>query len=57
MLEVRGLDVNIGPVPILRGVGLEVPPGSMRGTAHPVQYQDRISTVAIQGAIGLINHA
>ncbi len=31
MLEVSGLDVNIGPIPTLRGVGLEVPPGSMRG--------------------------
>ena len=31
MLEVKGLDVNIGPIPILRGVSLEVPPGSMRG--------------------------
>lgn len=31
MLEVSGLDVNIGPVPILRGVTLEVPAGAMVG--------------------------
>ncbi len=31
MLEVSGLDVDIGPVPILRGVTLEVPSASMRG--------------------------
>ena len=31
MLEVSGLDVNIGPVPILRQVTLSVPPGAMVG--------------------------
>ena len=31
MLKVSGLDVNIGATPILRGVGLEVPKGSMCG--------------------------
>ena len=31
MLKVEGLDVNIGATPILRGVGLEVPAGSMCG--------------------------
>jgi branched-chain amino acid transport system ATP-binding protein len=31
MLKVEGLDVNIGAVPILRDVGLEVPAGSMCG--------------------------
>ena len=31
MLDVAGLDVNIGPVPILRQVSLSVPPGAMVG--------------------------
>ena len=31
MLEVKGLDVDIGPTPILRGVGLEVPTGTTCG--------------------------
>lgn len=31
MFEVRGLDVDIGPTPILRGVGLEVPSGTTCG--------------------------
>lgn len=31
MLRVAGLDVNIGPTPILRGVELEVPSGSLCG--------------------------
>jgi branched-chain amino acid transport system ATP-binding protein len=31
MLEVSGLDVNIGPVPILRQVSLSVPAGAMVG--------------------------
>ena len=31
MLKVSGLDVNIGPTPILRGLALEVPAGSMCG--------------------------
>ena len=31
MLEIRNLDVNIGPVPILRGVGMDVPAGAMVG--------------------------
>jgi branched-chain amino acid transport system ATP-binding protein len=31
MLKVEGLDVNIGATPILRGVALEVPAGSMCG--------------------------
>lgn len=31
MLEVKGLDVNIGPTPILRGVELTVPAGSICG--------------------------
>ncbi len=31
MLEVSGLDVNIGPTPILRGLNLEVPSGTMCG--------------------------
>ncbi|MDP6705368.1 MAG: ATP-binding cassette domain-containing protein [Alphaproteobacteria bacterium] len=31
MLEVSALDVDIGPVPILRGVGLRVPTGRMCG--------------------------
>ncbi len=31
MLEVAALDVDIGPVPILRGVALEVPTGGMCG--------------------------
>ena len=31
MLRVAGLDVNIGPTPILRGVELEVPSGTMCG--------------------------
>ena len=31
MLSVEGLDVNIGPTPILRGVSLEVPAGTMCG--------------------------
>jgi len=31
MLKVSGLDVNIGPTPILRGLNLEVPAGSMCG--------------------------
>lgn len=31
MLSVEGLDVDIGPAPILRGVRLEVPPGTMCG--------------------------
>ncbi len=31
MLKVSGLDVNIGPTPILRGLGLEVPAGTMCG--------------------------
>ncbi len=31
MLEVAGLDVDIGPVPVLRGVAIEVPTGTMCG--------------------------
>ncbi len=31
MLKVSGLDVNIGPTPILRGLSLEVPAGTMCG--------------------------
>ncbi len=31
MLKVNGLDVNIGPTPILRGLTLEVPSGTMCG--------------------------
>ncbi|MDA1099129.1 MAG: ATP-binding cassette domain-containing protein [Proteobacteria bacterium] len=31
MLKVSGLDVNIGPIPILRGVALDVPAGTMCG--------------------------
>ena len=31
MLKVEGLDVNIGATPILRGVGVEVPSGTMCG--------------------------
>lgn len=31
MFEVRGLDVDIGPTPILRGVGIEVPSGTTCG--------------------------
>ncbi len=31
MLEVAGLDVDIGPVPVLRGVSIEVPTGTMCG--------------------------
>ena len=31
MLKVEGLDVNIGATPILRGVGIEVPSGTMCG--------------------------
>lgn len=31
MLEISGLDVNIGPTPILRGVALSVPAGTMCG--------------------------
>ncbi len=31
MFEVSGLDVNIGATPILRGVGLTVPDGSICG--------------------------
>ena len=31
MLEVKDLDVDIGPTPILRGVGLEVPTGTTCG--------------------------
>lgn len=31
MFEVRGLDVDIGPTPILRGIGLEVPSGTTCG--------------------------
>ncbi len=31
MFEVRGLDVDIGPTPILRGVALEVPSGTTCG--------------------------
>ncbi|MFP6748761.1 MAG: ATP-binding cassette domain-containing protein [Alphaproteobacteria bacterium] len=31
MLKVSGLDVNIGPAPILRGLSLEVPAGTMCG--------------------------
>ncbi len=31
MLKVKGLDVNIGPTPILRGLNLEVPSGTMCG--------------------------
>jgi branched-chain amino acid transport system ATP-binding protein len=31
MLKVNGLDVNIGPTPILRGLNLEVPSGTMCG--------------------------
>ena len=31
MLEIEGLDVNIGATPILRGVGIEVPSGTMFG--------------------------
>jgi branched-chain amino acid transport system ATP-binding protein len=31
MLEVQGLDVDIGPTPILRGIALEVPSGSTCG--------------------------
>ena len=31
MLKVSGLDVNIGPTPILRGLTLEVPAGTMCG--------------------------
>lgn len=31
MFKVSGLDVNIGPTPILRDVGLEVPSGTMCG--------------------------
>ena len=31
MLKVSGLDVNIGPTPILRGLALEVPAGTMCG--------------------------
>jgi len=31
MLKVSGLDVNIGPAPILRGLNLEVPSGTMCG--------------------------
>jgi len=31
MLKVSGLDVNIGPAPILRGLSLEVPSGTMCG--------------------------
>ncbi len=31
MFEVQGLDVDIGPTPILRGVGLEVPSGTTCG--------------------------
>jgi len=31
MLKVSGLDVNIGPTPILRGLDLEVPSGTMCG--------------------------
>lgn len=31
MLKIEGLDVNIGPTPILRGVSIEVPSGTMCG--------------------------
>ena len=31
MLKVEGLDVNIGPTPILRGVSIELPSGTMCG--------------------------
>ena len=31
MLKIEGLDVNIGATPILRGVGIEVPSGTMCG--------------------------
>ena len=31
MLNVQGIDVNIGATPILRGVSLEVPSGTMCG--------------------------
>ena len=31
MLKVEGIDVNIGATPILRGVSLEVPSGTMCG--------------------------
>ena len=31
MLEIKGIDVNIGATPILRGVSLEVPSGTMCG--------------------------
>ncbi len=31
MFEVKGLDVDIGPTPILRGVGIEVPSGTTCG--------------------------
>jgi len=31
MLNIQGIDVNIGATPILRGVSLEVPSGTMCG--------------------------
>ena len=36
-LSVRDLDVTLGGLPVLRGVGLEVPSGSV-AAAHPLRH-------------------
>ena len=52
MLKVAGLDVNIGPTPILRGVDLEVPSGTMCGLIGRNGAGKTTFLRAVMGALG-----
>ncbi len=55
MLKVEGIDVNIGATPILRGVSLEVPSGTMCGLIGRNGAGKTTFMRAVMGALGLRN--
>ena len=55
MLKVEGIDVNIGATPILRGVSLEVPSGTMCGLIGRNGAGKTTFMRAVMAALGLRN--
>ena len=57
MLKIEGLDVNIGATPILRGVSLEVPSGTICGLIGPNGAGKTTFMRAVMGALKARNGA